>query len=139
MSLNDYVSLVRGTKESIAKMMAECERWLDRGIPLMMFPEGTRSPDGNIQAFKDGAFRLAMAKKVPIYPIVITGSADTLPKHGWVVQARSYCRVRVLEPVPWDRFGEDLNALRDGVRQIIIDEKAKMIAENEQRAPRLAA
>ncbi len=139
MSLNNYVSLVRGNKESIAKMMAECERWLDRGVPVMIFPEGTRSPDGNIQAFKDGAFRLAIAKKVPIYPIVITGSADTLPKHGWVVHHRSFCRVKVLDPVPWDKFGPDVEALRDGVRQIIVDEKARMLAENSGGAPRLAA
>ncbi|MFT3836859.1 MAG: lysophospholipid acyltransferase family protein [Myxococcaceae bacterium] len=139
MTLNNYVSLVRGNKESIAKMMAECERWLDRGMPVMIFPEGTRSPDGNIQAFKDGAFRLAIAKKVPIYPIVVTGSADTLPKHGWVVQSRSFCRVRVLDPVPWNVCGENVEALRDHVRQIIVDEKARMLAENPGASPRLAA
>ncbi len=129
MALNQYVPLVRGNKESIAVMMADCERWLDRGVPVMMFPEGTRSPDGNVQAFKDGAFRLAVAKKCPVIPIVVTGSADTLPKHGWVMKARSRCRVRVLEPVPFDRFGEDVAALRDGVRQIIIEEKARLLEE----------
>jgi 1-acyl-sn-glycerol-3-phosphate acyltransferase len=115
--------------------MAECEGWLDRGVPVMMFPEGTRSPDGNVQAFKDGAFRLALAKKCPVIPIVITGSADTLPKHGWVMKTYSRCQVRVLEPVPYDRFGDDVGALRDGVRAMIIEEKARMLGE----APRLAA
>jgi len=134
MSLNRYVSLVRGDKQSIAKMMAECEAWLERGVPVMIFPEGTRSPDGNVQAFKDGAFKLAIAKKCPVIPIVITGSSEALPKHGWVMKAFNRCRVKVLEPVPWDRYGEDVARLRDGVRQIIIDEKARMLGEEPSRA-----
>ena len=136
MRLNQYVPLTRGNKDSIGKMMADCEKWIDRGVPIMMFPEGTRSPDGEIQPFKDGAFKMAIDKRVPVIPIVITGSADTLPKHGWVMQAFNDCRVRVMEPVPWDRFGDDVGALRDGVRQMIITERARMLSGE---VPRFAA
>jgi 1-acyl-sn-glycerol-3-phosphate acyltransferase len=129
MKLNRYVSLVRGDKESIARMMADCERWLDRGVPVLLFPEGTRSPDGEIKAFKDGAFRLALAKGCPIYPIAITGTAQTLPKHGLMVATRADCRARVLEPVSPGPFGNDLAALRDHVRSILMGEKQRMEAE----------
>src|SRR6185437_9428296 len=58
MKLNGYVGLVRGDKDSIARMMAECKAWLEKGVPVLLFPEGTRSPDGEVKPFKDGAFRL---------------------------------------------------------------------------------
>src|SRR5438309_878474 len=62
MTLNGYVGVVRGQRESVVKMLGECEAWLDRGVPVLLFPEGTRSPDGEVKAFKDGAFVLAVRK-----------------------------------------------------------------------------
>ncbi|MFN7133651.1 MAG: lysophospholipid acyltransferase family protein, partial [Myxococcales bacterium] len=112
MRMNGYVGLIRGNKDSIIRMMADCERWLDRGVPVLIFPEGTRSPDKEVKEFKDGAFRLAIKKNVPVIPIAITGSADTLPKHGLVVQLKSNCVVRVLEPVNPALFDGDVAGLR---------------------------
>ena len=129
MRLNGYVPLKRGDKESIAKMMAACERWLERGVPVMMFPEGTRSPDGQVKAFKDGAFRMALSKQCPVIPVVLAGTSHTLPKHGFVMSERSRCRVRVLEPVPVERFGNDVEALKAHVRELIIEGKARLLAE----------
>ncbi len=134
MRMNGYVGLVRGNKESIVRMMADCERWLDRGVPVLLFPEGTRSPDQHVQPFKDGAFRLAAKKNVPIIPIAITGSADTLPKHGLVVTLRSRCVVRVLEPVDPSQFGGDVERLRDFVRERILDAKRDIDGERIGRA-----
>ncbi len=129
MALNRYVRLVRGSKESIAKMMTDCERWLDRGVPVMIFPEGTRSKDGAVLPFKDGAFRLSVGKNVPVIPIVITGTARTLPKHGFLLDSRADCVVRVLPPVDPAAFGGDVAALRDHVRELIIAEKARIEGE----------
>src|SRR5690606_18816698 len=134
MRMNGYVGLVRGNKESIIRMMADCERWLDRGVPVLIFPEGTRSPDQNVQPFKDGAFRLAVKRNVPVIPIAITGSADTLPKHGLVVALRSRCVVRVLEPVDPAEFGGDVERLREAVRDRIIDAKRDLDGERLGRA-----
>lgn len=131
MYLNRYVGLVRGDRESIAQMMVDCERWLDRGVPVLLFPEGTRSEDGNVKAFKDGAFRLAITKDCPVIPIVITGTARTLPKHGLVLRGQADCRVRVLEPVSPASFKGELDALREHVRRLIIDEKDRI----ERAAP----
>ncbi|MFZ5471400.1 MAG: lysophospholipid acyltransferase family protein [Myxococcota bacterium] len=126
MRLNRYVALERGNKESIGRMMAECRRWLDRGVPVLLFPEGTRSPDGEVKAFKDGAFRLAMDKGCPVIPIVLTGTGRTLPKHGFVLRDRANCLVKVLEPVDPAPFGGDLTAFREAVRSRIVEEKAHL-------------
>lgn len=129
MRLNRYVGLVRGNRESIVKMLDECERWLDRGVPILMFPEGTRSPDGEVKAFKDGAFHLAVKKNCPVIPIALTGTRETLPKHGFVIRDHANCRVKVLAPVDPKPFNGDLAALRDHVRELIITEKKRMEAQ----------
>jgi 1-acyl-sn-glycerol-3-phosphate acyltransferase len=128
MFLNGYVGLVRGDKESIAKMMAECERWLERGVPVLLFPEGTRSPDNQMLPFKDGAFRLAFSKGCPLIPMVLTGTGDTLPKHGLVIRSRANCLVRVLEPVDPRAF-PDVATLREHVRDLMAREKARLDVE----------
>ncbi len=128
MKLNGYVGIVRGDVNSRERMMSECKAWLSRGVPVLLFPEGTRSTDGEVQAFKDGAFRLALEAKVPVIPIAITGTANTLPKHGFVLNNKSDCRVEVLAAVPTEQFGADFAALREHVRALIIDGKRALEA-----------
>jgi len=99
MSMNRYIRLERGNRASVVKMMDRCERTLRSGSSIMMFPEGTRSKDGELQRFKTGAFELALAAGVPVVPLVITGTHDALPKHGFVLQGRHEIGVEVLEPV----------------------------------------
>lgn len=124
MWLNDYVGLVRGDKASITRMMAECKEWLARGVPVLLFPEGTRSRDGELGAFKDGAFRLACECEVPVFPIAVAGTGDTLPKHGFRVTLRSDCRVQILDPLLPSAFGGQVEALRDACRERIAEAKA---------------
>jgi 1-acyl-sn-glycerol-3-phosphate acyltransferase len=129
MVYNGYVPLVRGDKQSIIEMHNRCMKWLELGAPVMMFPEGTRSPDGDVKPFKDGAFRLAIEARCPLIPIVLTGTADTLPKHGLMMKLRANCRVRVLDPIDPAEFGDDVPRFRDHVRELIIAEKQRMLAE----------
>ena len=129
MKLNDYVGLVRGNKDSIIQMMNECHAWLKKGVPVLMFPEGTRSEDGDVKVFKDGAFRLACEANVPLIPIALTGSSDTLPKHGFKVTLRSDCRVRVLDAIQPADFGNSVEKLRDEARARIIAAKVELDRE----------
>lgn len=128
MHYNGYVPLRRGDKASIIDMNQRCHAWLDKGMPILMFPEGTRSPDAEVKAFKDGAFRLAIEAKCPMYPIALVGTSDTLPKHGLMVKIAAKCHVRVMDPVDPEQFHGDVAAFRDHVRELIIAEKARMAA-----------
>jgi len=104
MSLNGYVKLKRGDKQSIGEMMSTCARVLDEGSSIMMFPEGTRSPDGRLRTFKHGAFTLAQGSGCPILPILIEGTADALPKRGFVLQGRHEIAIRVLDEIPHEKI-----------------------------------
>jgi 1-acyl-sn-glycerol-3-phosphate acyltransferase len=87
----------------------------------MFFPEGTRSRDGRVRSFAPGAFRLAIDAGVPVLPLVVDGTRDALPKHGWRFGNAIDARLRVLPPVSTDGLSvDDADALRDRVRQSII-------------------
>jgi 1-acyl-sn-glycerol-3-phosphate acyltransferase len=99
MSMNRYIRLQRGQRDSVVRMMEQAQRTLESGSSIMMFPEGTRSKSGELQRFKTGAFELALATGVPVVPIVISGTHNALPKHGFVLQGRHEIGVHVLAPV----------------------------------------
>ncbi len=129
MVINDYVRVLRGDRESIKAMMEHCRRHLAQGSPVLIFPEGTRTPHGRLQAFKDGAFRLAHETGVPLIPIALSGTYDTLPKTGLIMRNRMDAVTRVLDPLD-PRAYPDPAALRDAARAAI----AAALGE-EPRAP----
>ena len=119
MTLNDYVPLRRGDKQSVIEMFDHCRRTLKSGSSIMMFPEGTRSKTGALKAFKPGAFELAIENGCPVLPIVIQGSHEALPKKGFTLRPQRI-RVTVLEPVEPETFGDaSPEQLAERVRGII--------------------
>ena len=123
MRLNRYIAIRRGDRESVARMMQACEDALARGSSIMMFPEGTRSEDGRLKAFKPGAFALALRTHVPLLPIVVEGTATALPKSGWVLRGRHPIRIRVLDEIPYPRFaGQSVEELTAEVRGLFAAE-----------------
>jgi 1-acyl-sn-glycerol-3-phosphate acyltransferase len=98
MFLNQYVFLQRGDLKSIKEMMQACRDWIMKGSSIMLFPEGTRSPDGNLQTFRDGAFKLSLDCNVPLVPVVIDGTSDLCTKGSLVLNFRGKVKIRVLPP-----------------------------------------
>ena len=135
MRLNRYIPLVRGDSASAREMMAACRKALAEGSSIMMFPEGTRSKDGRLKAFKPGAFRLALDCRVPILPIVIEGTGDALPKAGYVLRGRHPIRVRVLEPIEPESFAnETVESLTRRVHDLFLRELGQA-GEDDLAAP----
>jgi 1-acyl-sn-glycerol-3-phosphate acyltransferase len=104
MTLNRYIAVDRGNKVSHLKMFKDCEDNLANGSSIMIFPEGTRSEDGEIHNFKEGAFKIALAAKAPILPIVLEGTSDLLPKHGLMFRTKNTIKVKILDPIPFESF-----------------------------------
>lgn len=99
MTLNRYIRIERGSVRGNLKMMRDCEAALRNGNSIMIFPEGTRSEDGRMRPFKEGAFELALQTNSPILPIVITGTAAALPKRGILLRGRHNMGLHVLPPI----------------------------------------
>ena len=78
-------------------MMEKGKAFLANGISVNMFPEGTRSKDGEIHRYKDGAFYLAHDAGVQILPCVMDGTDRLFD--GWKI-ARCTVRLRLLPPIP---------------------------------------
>ena len=72
----------RGDARKTALSLRKVIDGLKAGKSLMLFPEGTRSPDGRLQEFKLGAFKIALRSKLPIVPVAIRGTHKLLPKHS---------------------------------------------------------
>lgn len=77
------IPLKRGDRRAGVAALEACAEYLERGMSVMIFPEGTRSRDGNLKPFKDGAFKLAIETQKPIVPIAVRGTTEALPKHEW--------------------------------------------------------
>ena len=107
MRLNHYIQLRRGERSSVVQMLTQCRETLAAGNSVMIFPEGTRSPDGRLRSFKSGAFLLAKTTGRPILPIVVEGTASALPKRGFVLQGRHRIRVTILDEIPPESFSSE--------------------------------
>lgn len=107
MQMAGYISLARGSKESVMKMMEKSGEALDRGESLFIFPEGTRSPDGEIHRFKSGAFRLALEKNLPVLPVLLDGTGEVLARKGIIFSSGYRLRMRVLKPIFPAEFNTD--------------------------------
>ncbi len=75
-----YISIDRSNRKSAYKSLQEAAQKIARGVSVMVFPEGTRSSDGQIKPFKVGGFYLAISSGRPIVPVVILGSHHVMPK-----------------------------------------------------------
>lgn len=107
---------MKGGKASIdlaSRMIREKE------FSFLIFPEGTRSRDGNLQPFKRGGFFLALAGQVPVVPVSIEGSYELMPKGAFFAK-RGRVEVTFHPPVSVQGFDrQSLPRLIDKVRDII--------------------
>jgi 1-acyl-sn-glycerol-3-phosphate acyltransferase len=134
MTLNRYIAIRRGDKSDATRMMEACGAALDGGSSIMIFPEGTRSPTGNIRDFRHGAFTLAWRHHVPVLPIIVDGTLDALPKYGLTLRERADIVIQVLDPIDPAGFA-DAEALRDHVRDVMVGELARLRASRAGEAP----
>lgn len=126
MRLAGDIPVDRSDRRSGARMLLQANRYLQARCSVMFFPEGTRSPDGKVHQFNDGAFHLAVRAGVPILPLAVEGSRGCLPKKSWRFGEGQRVLLSVLQPVETGGLtAEDVPSLRDEVRARIIGQIAR--------------
>lgn len=96
----------------------------ERRQSIIIFPEGTRSEDGRLLPFKKGAFVAAIELQVPVVPVVCKGTAEVMPKGGYLSILPGEVEIAVLEPIPTAGMGyDDRERLSALVRQRIDTER----------------
>ncbi len=138
--LTGYVSVNRGNRtkarRSLEKAAARIAR---RNTTIVVFAEGTRTPDGTVKPFKKGAFVLAAQCQAPVLPIALAGGYGVMGRNEWHVYPGTI-HARVLEPIPTNGLEvDDRHELADRVRRVIIDEVDRLRAEFELDEGALAA
>jgi 1-acyl-sn-glycerol-3-phosphate acyltransferase len=116
-----YIEIDRQNHEKALLSLDQAALRIREGKSVMTFPEGTRSRDGEIKAFKQGTFYLAIQSGVPIVPISIIGSGDIMPKGSLKIKPG---KIKLVIDKPIDVKGytlENRQELIDRVRQIIIE------------------
>jgi 1-acyl-sn-glycerol-3-phosphate acyltransferase len=90
---------------------------LKAGMPLVIFPEGGRTPDGEIKPFLPGAFFLAIKAQVDIVPVALVGTYELLPMNTYHIKCRPL-EMRVGEPISTAAMTmRDLEAVSGKVRE----------------------
>ena len=125
MTLAADIPIDRGDHKSRAAVLVKARAILEKRCSVMLMPEGTRSKDGRVRRYQDGAFRLAIEMGLPVLPIALDGTATMLPKNGWKF-GQADLRLHVFDPVPTaGLMAADAGTLREKVRQGVIEKIAE--------------
>jgi len=86
MHIARLVPVDRSNREAAIESMREGVAVLRTGLNMMIYPEGTRTPNGKLLPFKKGPFHLAIDSEVPILPMTILGTYEAWPKHRFTLK-----------------------------------------------------
>ena len=80
-----HILIDRSSRVSSMESIRKAESRLKDGMSVIIFPEGTRTPDGKMGRFKRGAFLISQELQLPILPVTIDGNYDVMSRHAWNV------------------------------------------------------
>jgi 1-acyl-sn-glycerol-3-phosphate acyltransferase len=115
-----YIGIARDDARSALKSMHRAADKIRNGASVVVFPEGTRSADGRIQAFMPGAFHLALRSGCDIVPITINGSYRIMSKGSHRIN-RAACTMKIGRPISMKGYSKkEMGRLMEEVREAMI-------------------
>ena len=122
------IAIKRGrATESMKKVINDGKMWLGRGVSVAIFPEGTRSKDGEIQRFKGGAFALAKEAGVEILPVVMEGTTKIFKPKSIFFNWKHQLTLKVLPPISAEHVAEtETSILAQEVQAVMTEALAEI-------------
>lgn len=114
-----YISIDRSDRRKTMHSMNDAAKQVRDGASVIIFPEGTRSPDGELKEFKKGGFVIAVKAQVPIVPVAIKGSFGVMSKDSFRIHGGTI-DVEIFPPIETQGLkNADTGNLLEQVRESI--------------------
>ncbi|SHE32889.1 1-acyl-sn-glycerol-3-phosphate acyltransferase [Fodinibius roseus] len=132
------ISVDRKARDRRHKTFEQARYYLNHQCSVIFFPEGTRSRNGKLNTFAYGAFELAVSEGVPILPMVIDGTQNTLPKKSWTFGQAKHIKLKILKPLDTGELDrDDIKGLAESVRSRIARQLAEWRGKSVQEVDSL--
>ncbi|WP_020403053.1 lysophospholipid acyltransferase family protein [Gracilimonas tropica] len=115
--LTGHLTINRKSKTALKKLNNLVKPLKDL-VPVMIFPEGTRTMDGKLKPFKNGPFLLAKEHGFALQPMVINGGYKAMPPGSKKLNPKVNFKLKVLDAIDPDSF-DDMKSLKDHTRKIM--------------------
>jgi 1-acyl-sn-glycerol-3-phosphate acyltransferase len=122
----DFVDITKGYELAVARIRQS----MSEGYSVVIFPEGTRSPDGKLQRFHKGAFYLAEALKADIIPVLLYGHGQAMSKDDYLYLKDAVLAMKILPRIPY-REGETYQERHKYVSRLFKREHAAFVQETD--------
>jgi 1-acyl-sn-glycerol-3-phosphate acyltransferase len=126
----NFIPVQREARDSAIASIEKATEAMKAGQSFLIYPEGTRSPDGRLQEFKKGAVMMAIKAGVPIVPMVCSGAHRIMEKRSLVIHPGEIA-VEFLEPIDASQYSLEE---RDVLNQKVHDAMAAALPPDQQPA-----
>jgi 1-acyl-sn-glycerol-3-phosphate acyltransferase len=121
-----YIPVDRSNPREGLKSLKRAALKVKQGKSIVIFPEGTRTPDGEVKSFKTGGFILAIKSEQPIVPVSISGSYMVLPRSSRRVRSGEI-RIALGIPIETSSYSASQKGeLMERVRRVVVENFSKM-------------
>jgi 1-acyl-sn-glycerol-3-phosphate acyltransferase len=128
--LAKFVPVDRGNRDAALASVKQAVEYIKTGSSFLVYPEGTRSPDGRLHRFKKGSFVMAIEAGVPIVPVACYGAQRIMKKNSLVVHPGTVT-VRFARPVEVSGYSIEQ---RDALAQKVHDAIAAELPDDQKPA-----
>jgi 1-acyl-sn-glycerol-3-phosphate acyltransferase len=96
--LANFVSVDREHRDAALATVPEAVKKIREGYSFLVYPEGTRSPDGHLRRFKKGSFAIAIEAEIPVVPVACSGAHRIMKKNSLLIR-RGKVKVKFGKPI----------------------------------------
>lgn len=115
-----HIFVDRSNPRAALQSMEKVKKELVDGISTVIFPEGTRTRNGEIGRFKQGAFKIAIDMGLPVVPISLSGFYEAMPSKQFFVNPFSKVSLHIGEPIDISQFA-DINDAMEVLREKVAE------------------